>query len=169
MSGRLPSAVRVMLLVQRGISLVELIIFIVILSVGLTGILLVMNQTTAHSADPLLRKQAMAAAESLLEEIQLQDFPAASGAVTAGPVTQANRTDYHTVTEYNGFATTGIYALTGVAPITGLANYNASVQVTNEALDTVPAASSVRITVTVVTPQDESVVIDGYRTYRAYE
>jgi len=159
---------------QRGISLIELIIFIVILSVGLTGILLVMNQTTAHSADPLVRKQAMAAAESLLEEIQLQDFPAASGAVTAGPVTQANRTDYHTVIEYNGFTppTAGIYALTGVAPITGLENYNASVQVINEALgttDPVPAASSVRITVTVTTPQNESVTIDGYRTYRTYE
>jgi len=35
---------------QRGISLIELIIFIVIISVALTGILLVMNQTTAHSA-----------------------------------------------------------------------------------------------------------------------
>ncbi|PIY06086.1 MAG: hypothetical protein COZ19_01895, partial [Gallionellaceae bacterium CG_4_10_14_3_um_filter_60_1069] len=31
---------------QRGISLIELIIFIVIISIALTGILLVMNQVT---------------------------------------------------------------------------------------------------------------------------
>jgi len=36
---------------QRGISLIELIIFIVIISVALTGILLVMDKVTAHSAD----------------------------------------------------------------------------------------------------------------------
>jgi len=154
---------------QRGISLIELIIFIVIISIALTGILLVMNQVTAHSADPLIHKQAMAAAESLLEEIELQDFPAASGAVTAGPVTQANRTGYHTVTEYNSFATTGIYALTGVAPIAGLENYNASVSVVNEALGTVAAGSAVRITVTVDTPQNENITLDGYRTWRSYE
>ena len=59
---------------QRGISLIELIIFIVIVSVALTGILLVMDQVTRHSADPLIRKQAIAIAESLLEEIELQDY-----------------------------------------------------------------------------------------------
>jgi len=154
---------------QRGISLIELIIFIVIISIALTGILLVMNQVTAHSADPLLRKQAMAAAESLLEEIELQDFPAASGAVTAGPVTQANRTGYHTVSEYNSFATTGIYALTGVAPIAGLENYKASVSVVDQALGAVVAGSAVRITVTVATPQNENVTLDGYRTWRSHE
>ena len=154
---------------QRGISLIELIIFIVIISIALTGILLEMNQVTAHSADPLLRKQAMAAAESLLEEIELQDFPAASGAVTAGPVTQANRTGYHTVSEYNSFATTGIYALTGVAPIAGLENYKASVSVVDQALGAVVAGSAVRITVTVATPQNENVTLDGYRTWRSHE
>jgi MSHA pilin protein MshD len=59
---------------QRGISLIELIIFIVIISVALTGILLVMNQTTAHSADPMVRKQALAIAESILEEVELMPF-----------------------------------------------------------------------------------------------
>ncbi|MFA7300564.1 MAG: prepilin-type N-terminal cleavage/methylation domain-containing protein, partial [Sideroxydans sp.] len=88
---------------QRGISLIELIIFIVIISIGLTGILLVMNQTTAHSADPLIHKQAIAAAESLLEEIELQDFIDQNDGVTtvcppASAVTAANRaTDYHIV------------------------------------------------------------------------
>jgi MSHA pilin protein MshD len=59
---------------QTGISLIELIMFIVIVSVGLAGILSVMNVTTKNSADPMLRKQAIALAESLMEEIQLQSF-----------------------------------------------------------------------------------------------
>lgn len=80
---------------QRGISLVELIMFIVIVSVALAGILLVMNVTTKSSADPLVHKQALAIAESLLEEIELMPFtycdpddPTAASAVSAtlGPL-----------------------------------------------------------------------------------
>ena len=59
---------------QRGISLIELIMFIMIVSVALAGILLVMNVTTLHSSDPLVHKQALAIAESLLEEIELMPF-----------------------------------------------------------------------------------------------
>lgn len=59
---------------QRGISLVELIMFIVIVSVALAGILLVMNVTTKSSSDPLIHKQALAIAESLLEEVELMPF-----------------------------------------------------------------------------------------------
>ncbi len=72
---------------QRGVSLVELIMFIVIVSVALTGIVLVMNVTTRHSADPLIHKQALAIAESLLEEVELMPFtycdPDDASAVTA--------------------------------------------------------------------------------------
>lgn len=145
---------------QSGISLIELIIFIVIISVALTGILLVMNQVTRHSADPLLHKQALAAAESLLEEVQLQDFVSQSGATSA--VTLANRTSYHVVNDYNGFTMTGITDLNGAA--VGLASYNASVAITSEALGTVVAGSAVRITVTVTDPQGNAIAIDGYRT-----
>lgn len=60
--------------IQTGISLVELIMFIVIVGLGIVGILSVMNVTTKASADPMLRKQALAIAESLLEEIELQPF-----------------------------------------------------------------------------------------------
>jgi MSHA pilin protein MshD len=59
---------------QSGISFIELVMFIVIVSVGVAGILSVMNITTRSSADPLVRKQAIAVAESLLEEIELRPF-----------------------------------------------------------------------------------------------
>lgn len=168
MSGKVPSIKNARHIVQRGISLIELIIFIVIISVALTGILLVMNQTTAHSADPLVRKQAMAAAESLLEEIQLQDFVDQNDGVTttcpvASMVSATNRaTDYHIVDCYNGFSMTGITDLNNNS--TGLGAYDANVLITSEALGSVAAGSAVRITVTVNTPQNEAIAIDGYRT-----
>jgi MSHA pilin protein MshD len=169
---------------QRGISLIELIMFIVIISVALVGILLVMNQVTRHSADPLIRKQAMAIAESLLEEVELQDFTPASGVTPActatapkcNPVIQTsdslnagNRvTFYHTVSDYDGFempSPPGIYSIADGTPslVSGLNGYGAKVGIAAEALGTVAAGSAVRITVTVTSPQGD-VTIDGYRT-----
>lgn len=78
---------------QRGISLVELIIYIVIVGIAAAGVLLVMNRVTASSADPLLRKQALAIAESLLEEAELMPMtycdPNDPNAATAAPPTTA--------------------------------------------------------------------------------
>ena len=48
--------------------------FIVIVGVAAGGILMVFANTTRASADPLIRKQALAIAESLLEEIRLMPF-----------------------------------------------------------------------------------------------
>ena len=61
-------------LLERGVSFIEMIIFIVIVSIAVAGVLLVLNNTTLHSGDPQLRKQALAIAESLLEEIELARF-----------------------------------------------------------------------------------------------
>jgi MSHA pilin protein MshD len=148
---------------QRGISLIELIMFIVIISVALTGILLVMTKVTSHSADPLLHKQAIAAAESLLEEIELQDFISASGATAA--VTQANRTSvYHIVKDYDGFTTSGVFPVNGAAAIGGLGSYNATVAVKDAALGDIVAGSAVLITVKVTDPQGAIIPISSYRT-----
>lgn len=59
---------------QRGLTLVETIMFMVIIGIALAGILHVLNFTTRHSADPLRRKQALMIAEGLLEEVQLANF-----------------------------------------------------------------------------------------------
>ncbi|KKW14203.1 MAG: hypothetical protein UY54_C0021G0001, partial [Parcubacteria group bacterium GW2011_GWA2_50_10b] len=52
---------------QRGLTLIELIMFIVIVSVGLAGILLVINTVVKSSADPVVRKQSIAMADAILE------------------------------------------------------------------------------------------------------
>jgi MSHA pilin protein MshD len=60
--------------VQRGVSLVELIVSIVIVAVAVAGVLAALSMTTRASADPLVEKQALAIAQALLEEVQLMPF-----------------------------------------------------------------------------------------------
>ena len=82
---------------QHGMTLIELIMFIVIVSVGVAGILVVLNTAVKGSADPLIRKQMLAIAESLLEEVELQPHtycdPADDNVATAtSPVVGAGPT-----------------------------------------------------------------------------
>jgi MSHA pilin protein MshD len=57
-----------------GFGLIELLITIVIVGIALVAILTVQSRASLMSADPLLRKQALAIAEGLLEEIMLAKF-----------------------------------------------------------------------------------------------
>jgi MSHA pilin protein MshD len=59
---------------QRGVTLVELILFIVIVGIAVGGILTVMNLASRASVDPVRRKQALIIAEGLLEEVELAKF-----------------------------------------------------------------------------------------------
>lgn len=59
---------------QRGVTLIELIVFIVIVSVGVVGLVSVINPMVRFSADPMVTKQLVAVAESLLNEALHQPF-----------------------------------------------------------------------------------------------
>jgi MSHA pilin protein MshD len=72
---------------ERGVTLIELVIFIVIIGIAVTGLLRVLAVNTIASADPVRRKQALMIAESLLEEVEQAAFtycdPSAAEATTA--------------------------------------------------------------------------------------
>lgn len=55
-----------------GVGLVEIILFIAIVGAALAGVLVVYDRAVRGSADPLVRKQAIAIAESLLNEVLAQ-------------------------------------------------------------------------------------------------
>jgi MSHA pilin protein MshD len=82
---------------QRGFTLIELIVFIVVVSAGLAGILSVMNTVVRSSADPMVRKQAMALADSTLEEILLKSYADPDG-TSAG---ETDRSTWDNVDDYN--------------------------------------------------------------------
>lgn len=153
---------------QSGVSLVELVMFIVIVSIALIGVLKVMNLTTRSSATPMVQKQALAVAESLLEEIELKDFANPAGGFT-GAATSANRPLFDDVRDYNGYLTSGIYGVDGVA-VGGLGVYDVAVAVANADLGTITAASgeAVQITVTVTHSSGMSWVLSGYRSNYAH-
>ncbi len=79
---------------QRGVSLVELVVFMVVVGVAMAGIFGAFNVMTASSIDPQLRKQVLAVAESLLEEVELMPFTYcdpddANAAAATGPAVAA--------------------------------------------------------------------------------
>lgn len=173
---------------QRGLSLIELILFILIVSIALVAILLLMNTTAARSSDPLVRKQVLAIAEALLEEVQLMPFTycdpddanvttatSAAGCATTpealgaepGETRYSTTTPFDNVNDYDGFAMAGIRDIGG-SVIPALSSYGATVTVTPDALPgtglTVASAESLRIAVTVTGPGNESVTLEGYRT-----
>jgi MSHA pilin protein MshD len=149
-----------------GFTLIELIVLIVIVSVALAGILLMYSTSLRGSADPLSTKQALAAAEALLEEIQLTAFCNPSGGDVSA-TTQANRQNFDDVSQYDTLATAGIHTIDGGAPIAGLESYNVSVTVSNAAFGGIAAADSKLITVTVTGPTNlpnaATVTHSGYR------
>ncbi len=177
---------------QRGVSLIELVIFIVIISTAVIGILAVMNQTSAHSADPLIRKQALAIAESLLEEVELMPFTFcdpddvnAASAVSAASCTAgmdqdngggvlgvipAGETRGNLATPFDNVADYAGFSLPTAADITGntYPGYSATVAATREGATLlgggVPAGAALRITVTVTGPGGMQIALDGYRT-----
>lgn len=52
-----------------GFTMIEVVMFIVIIGIALAGTLGVLNLTNRHSADPIIQKQALSLAEGLMQEI----------------------------------------------------------------------------------------------------
>jgi MSHA pilin protein MshD len=69
---------------SRGLSLIELIMFIVIVGAAVAGIIGMISLTTQSSADPMVRKQALSIAEAMLEEVRLQPFTLCDADDTGG-------------------------------------------------------------------------------------
>jgi MSHA pilin protein MshD len=154
---------------QSGITLIELIIFMVIMGIAMAGIVSSINFSVMHSADPLVRKQALAIAEALLEEVMLQNFSDPDGPPN---VVEASRDLYDDINDYNNYcmATNGcsqsnIVDAAGTA-IPNMSGYAAQVVVAPSTLSTITAASgkALRITVTVTGPLNTTVLLEGYRT-----
>jgi len=146
---------------HRGFTLIELIIFIVVVGGAMAGILSVSNTVVKSSADPMVRKQSLAIAQSLLEEILLKEYAKPSGSTVVGFSGGGARNLYDCVSDYNGYVTsTGIVDGTG-ASVSGLSGYNVTpaVSVTST---TIGAVSVYKVVVSVTGPQGV-VSLTGYR------
>jgi MSHA pilin protein MshD len=173
---------------HRGFTLIELIVFIVIITVGLAGVLAGINYSIRTSANPMLMKQQVAIAESLLEEIERQPFTwcdpddsAVSSATSyagctttqqTGPqsgetrYTYGQTTPFDNVIDYSGFSMAGIRSpADNSTVITGLSSYSAAVAITQAgaALGLADNTAALRIDVTVSQPGQTALTLTGYR------
>lgn len=153
----------------RGFTLIEVIIFIVVVATGLAGILLVSNTVVASSADPMVRKQAIAVAESMLEEILLKEYcdPDTVDSSTTPPTcgahtTEGSRALYDDVDDYSAFSSVGVTD-TGGAAVLGLGAYNVAVTVGAPAAVTGGGAVALKMVTVTVTWAGGNVVLAGYR------
>ena len=170
-TNRRPHTPGVPLTRQRGISFVELVMFILIVGVAVAGVLLTLTTTARASADPVLQKQALAIAESLLDEIALRpvtrcdpDGPDPDGPTGPAPCAIAEglgpeggetrysaATPFDNVNDYAGFSMSPIRDAENNA-VAGLTNYTAAVTVANSAFGGVPAGDALLVTVRVTGP-----------------
>ena len=172
---------------DRGLTLIELLLFIVVVGIALSAMVRVFVTATAASADPFIRRQQLAIAESLLNEVQQMPFTwcdpddAAVGQATSvadcataevpGPEAGETRygpTYFDNVNDYAGFSMAGIRDLSNTV-VPGLAGYSASVAVAAGTLDSLTAGSgeALKITVTITGPDASTLVLQGWRTRHA--
>ena len=151
---------------QLGATLVELIVSILILSVSAVGIMMLITNVTANSANPVIRAQATAILQVYMEEVLAQPLTDPSGTDTGGAESGETRDTYDDVTDYDAISdTSGAKDQSGTV-ISGLEGYNVKVDVTDSALN---GTSAKRIEVIVSYDADSDSDSDGHHDvkYRA--
>jgi len=166
---------------QKGVTLIELIISIVVLSIAVTGVFSAIIQAARYSANPMTRQQAIIIAQSYMEEVLGRHFLDTGGAVCpATDITIYDRSAADNVCDYNN-----LYAAIEIPSdyrprdivgtlLPGLEEYEVNVTVTDDdasgaVLGTLvvlqgSAQQVVRVDVTVTTPDNFPVTLTAYRT-----
>lgn len=148
---------------QAGMTLIELIIAIVIISVGLAGVLVAFTTAVKSSADPMIYKQMSAIADGMMEEILLKPFATAAN---AAPANSCARDTFNDVRDYSAYSTANVCDIDGVA-VAALAGYGVSVSVTQPVaspITGVPAAEVLVIRIDVTHGIGNSYSLTGWRT-----
>lgn len=162
---------------QRGVTLIELVVSIVIISIALLGLMLVVSAVVSRSSDALIEHQASAIAQAYMEEIMLAGFcdpdflsgtqtcrqqcagPACTTAACGGTgaLHEPSRALYDDVCDYAGVSDTGARDRNGNV-VQGLGAYGVVVDVEDNGVSLgAPAINSnagqvVRIDVSVSHP-----------------
>jgi len=173
-----------------GFTLIETIVFLLVVGIGVAGLLSAMSTAIRFSADPLPQKQALALAESLMEEItsagftfcQPQDPNFLSATNTAqctpalvekvGPDTFSGVTEarpFDNVNDYvKAYGVSAAISATDVSSgIAAPAGYDARVTISQVGIAGISATESLLVNVTVTGPNNTRISLDGFRTRHA--
>ena len=143
---------------ERGVTLVELVISITLVSIAAAAVLGVMSMVSRSSVDAMVRHQAMAIATAYLEVALLKSFDDPDGA--DGETARASLDD---VNDFNGLSNVGARDQFD-NPLTGLEQYSVAMQVVNGTLGTITTGNALRVDVTVTHPTGVTLMVSGYRT-----
>ncbi len=144
---------------QRGVTLIELIVAITIVSIAATTILGTMGTVASRSADAMIQQQAIAIGQAYLDEI-LQRWVVDPN----GTPPNTGRGSWDLVDQYNGLTDTGARDQFNNA-IAALSAYNVSVAVVaSSALPGIASTAVRRVDVTVTRAPNVTVTLSGYRT-----
>jgi MSHA pilin protein MshD len=145
---------------QRGATLIELVVAIVIISIAITGVIVGTSRITRGSADPMIYSQAQAIAEAYLEEILLKEFSCGGG-----PEGGETRATYNDVDDYHTPAYAAVADQEGNA-VPELAAYQVSIEVACTALNGIPSADAATVAVAVghTAFAGDVAVLTGFRT-----
>ena len=140
---------------QRGFTLIELIVSIIVLAIAVAGVLAALSAVSVRTANAMVSEQANAIALAYLNEVLQKPFGVNDG--------QVLRSSLDVVDDYAGLTNVGVRDQTG-APVAALNQFTVTVAVTPTALGAVPAAQSRQVDVTVTHPSGVTVVLSGFRT-----
>lgn len=147
---------------SRGVTLIETIVFMVVISIALAALVQVYTYAVVNSVDPVVRTRALELAQAQMDEILARKFdentpsggvPAcnSSGAPACAGITPDS--DYDDVGDFNG------------SPTISDPNHTLSVSVVDAGADIgLPAAQARLITVTVSVTASDSLTLSVYKT-----
>jgi MSHA pilin protein MshD len=146
---------------QRGVSLIELMVFVVVVAIGLGALLSVFNQSVMQSVDPVIQTKALEKGQALMEEILTRKFdentptggvPACDSVDGVACLGISPDGDYDDIGDYHGFTDTDDAGFTVTAAVTAAG-----------ADLGIPATQARLIQLTVTAPAGKSVVISAYK------
>lgn len=153
----------------RGMTLVELVLAIALSGIMVAALMSSYANMVGRSADPMIRAQTIAIAESFLEEALQKPFLDPGPGVGVGTRCPASpggaRTNFNNVCDYNGYGPVAIVLPDGSA-VAGLTGYTVSITVTDISSGDLPSITTtcaLKVQVSVANPLNETTTLVGYR------
>ena len=157
---------------QAGVTLIELIISMVVLSIIMVAMFEAMATISKSSADPMLKAQSLSIAQSYMEEIQSKSFLDPTTNTWCGvslpiDISRSSRERFDDICDFQVLADNIIRDLNNT-PVAALSNYQISVYITNDASVDLEGLlgtnqDSALITIIVSSPDNQSVQLSMYR------
>ncbi|HTN32523.1 MAG TPA: type II secretion system protein [Marinobacter sp.] len=157
--------------VERGATLIELVITIVIISVAIAGVVGAFSVITGRSADPLNQTRAVELAQLYMDEILTKKYdesahqggvPRVPGNCTSGPEGAETRATFNDVDDYHGLS--GVPASHTNTALAGYEGFKVSVTVACAGAEVgLPHTEAKRIDLDISAPGNQSFTFSAYR------